>query len=147
MLLPSCIPSPNVIALLQSTLSIGVAVTLLVVVILPSIRRVLSGEKIVISKMLGARYGAGRVSATGQQNTGMTTPTRASFLLPPSGPILVGKGDPVPDAIAERVLRVQDALQSATNRWYELFVANLPPPLFSAYLSFLAFEKVVTERH
>lgn len=96
---------------LSTIITIGIALTTLLVVIRPHIRQVLRNEKLVLSNALGARYGL--------KSMGSPSPSasRSSFLA--SGkmhPIHIKKDDPIPESIEERMLRLHEVLRSIEDK-------------------------------
>jgi len=102
-------------------LSIGVSATALFLLVVPRIRRVMSGEKVVMTRVLDARntlVGKERVGSSGEttQNTieanGRIENDEVMF-----DRIQLKEGDALPRCIEEDVLRLQEALRTVTNRW------------------------------
>lgn len=91
---------------LLSICSIGSATSVLVLIVWPKIRRVLSGEKVVVSKLLGASYATS--SLTASTTTGEQYQIR----------ITQGKDDPLPRHLEADIVVMEALLRDVTNAWY-----------------------------
>jgi len=111
----------------RTLLSIGIAVTVLVALVLPKIRRVTSGEKVVVSTLLDARF-----STWNSDSDARTTTTNhtvgggigGSFDSSGGGTAaeevrsLLDEGDPLPRSVEKHVVHLQDILSKVTLKWY-----------------------------
>jgi hypothetical protein len=115
--------SPDVQVFLRSFLSIGIAMTVLVILIWPKLRRVWSGERVVLTTVLDARFKAPGAA---------TTPTddhRKNTLEDAAGDrIHLKEGDPLPRTIEQQVLRLHDVLRTVEDRWYATRLARFACP-------------------
>jgi hypothetical protein len=104
--------SPDVQVFLRSFLSIGIAMTVLVILIWPKLRRVWSGEKVVLTTVLDARF-----KAPGVANTPTDLRRTNAQEDPTEDRIHLKEGDPLPRAIEQQVLRLHDVLRTVEDRW------------------------------
>ena len=132
---------PDVQVFLLSLFSIGIATSILILVVLPKVRRVMSGEKVVMSTLLGARFGASTTGTTGtghsqtfhssltterdRHNDGnnslqssITRPTppaiQSSITQPVRRRTKLKEDDPLPEVVEQKILDVQTVLSSVT---------------------------------
>jgi hypothetical protein len=86
--------------------------TVIIVMILPKLRRVWSGEKVVLTTVLDVRYKTG------------STPVACNHEVKASGVaaeerIHLKEGDPLPYPVEQQVLRLYDVLRTVEDRWYD----------------------------
>jgi len=87
-------------------MGIGVSMLVLTILVLPKIKRVLSGEKVVISNVLAGKYGRrNSSSALESQSTFQQFQDR----------IVVKKDDPLPRSIETQVYEIQSLLSEIDN--------------------------------
>jgi hypothetical protein len=105
---------------LRSSCSIGVAVSLLVLIVWPKIRRVRSGEKVVMSRLLDAARGVSRTAAVGEPEPKFTVAgQKATVQL--RNRITVNIDDPIPKEVETGILAMEELFRGVTNEWYVLF--------------------------
>ena len=92
---------------LLSSCLIGSATSVLVLIVWPKIRRVLSGEKVVVSKLLGASYG-----------TSSLTTTTTTFGEENQRRITQAKDDPLPRHLEADIVVMEALLRDVSNAWY-----------------------------
>jgi hypothetical protein len=107
---------------LRSLLSIGIAMTVIIVMILPKLRRVWSGEKVVLTTVLDARYKPGSTPSAG--GTRCTHEDKASVVTAAEERIRLKEGDPLPYPVEQQVLRLYDVLRTVEDRWYVSMFAS-----------------------
>jgi hypothetical protein len=93
---------------LRSSCIICVAMSVLVIIVWPKIRRVLSGEKVVVSGLLGSNLTSSAFSSPKAESRNRIT---------------VNKDDPIPKKIEAGILAMEELLQGVTNCWY-VFLIN-----------------------
>lgn len=118
--------NPSATAGLYITVMVAIAMITNTCVVLPKIRRVLSGEPVVVTKLLRDmnRYGSvARSDGTATKkhqgdlvarSDGTATDNDQHF--PPSVRIL--PKDPIPDAMEKHLHRLKDVIGIITNQWY-----------------------------
>lgn len=87
---------------------------MLVLIVWPKIRRVLSGEKVVVSKLLGASYGTSSLTTTttfGEENQKRITQA---------------KDDPLPRHLEGDIVVMEALLRDISNAWYVLTDPSIP---------------------
>lgn len=94
--------------------------TVIIVMILPKLRRVWSGEKVVLTNVLEARFKAGSTPAAGDSRGNHEGKTAAA-----DERIKLKEGDPLPYPIEQQVLRLHDVLRTVEDRWYDDAVFQL----------------------
>lgn len=84
---------------------------MLVLIVWPKIRRVLSGEKVVMSKLLGASYGTSSLTSTtyGEENQRRITQA---------------KDDPLPRHLEADIVVMEALLRDISNAWYVILTAS-----------------------
>lgn len=101
-------------------LSIGVAASVMLIIVRPKMHRVLSGEVVVVSTLLGARFSANRstqVPSSSHEETETETPVNIGGKVhQPEKRIRLKKGDPLPSNVETRILDVQSTLRSVTDK-------------------------------
>jgi hypothetical protein len=90
---------------LMSSCLIGPATSVLVLIVWPKIRRVLSGEKVVVSKLLGASYGTSSLTMTTFGEESQRRITQA-------------KDDPLPRHLEANIVVMEALLRDVKNTWY-----------------------------
>jgi hypothetical protein len=101
---------------LLSCVSVGVPGTVLYVIIWPKVRRVLSGDKVVVSSLLGSKYSGTQMSAEPlikDNSLQQGSPAPANKPL-----IQIRPDDPIPSHIEKQIFALQGILRHATNQWY-----------------------------
>lgn len=99
--------------------------TLLVIVVWPKIRRVQSGEKVVMSRLLGAARGFSNSSPTPTLAAG--EPESKVSLAGQNATaqirnrITVNRDDPMPKEVETGILAMEELFRGVTNEWYVLF--------------------------
>jgi hypothetical protein len=89
---------------------------MLVIIVWPKVRRVLSGEKVVISMLLGAN---------------MTTPESKftlagqNAIVQNSNRITVNRDDPIPMEVESGILAMEELLRGVANEWYVFFCCRV----------------------
>ena len=91
--------------------------SLLVVIVWPKIRRVRSGEKVVMSRLLDAANGVSRTAAAGEPESKFTVPVTEQI----RNRITVNRDDPIPKEVETGILAMEELLRGVTNEWYVLF--------------------------
>jgi len=97
--------------ILNASVSIGIAVSVVYLIVFPKVLRVLSGEKIVVSQMLGSRYSMKAASTT--EFTSEAAPPEQA---PSKQQIAVGQDDPLPPQIESKIFQVQGLLRCIMNQ-------------------------------
>jgi hypothetical protein len=108
---------------LRSSCSIGVSVSVLVIIVWPKIRRVRSGEKVVISGLLGATRFSTPSSTPSNTAAGELESPRAgqNAIAQNRNRVSVNRGDPMPKELETGILAMGELLRSVTNEWYVFF--------------------------
>lgn len=88
-------------------MSIGIGTTDLVIIVLPKIRRVWSGEKLVITNVLDSRFKPAMPSGTSEESRNSE-----------SERVCLKVGDPLPRTIEQHVLNLHDVLRLVEHKWY-----------------------------
>jgi hypothetical protein len=96
---------------LLSSCLIGSATSVLVLIVWPKIRRVLSGEKVVLSKLLGASYGTSSLTTTTLEGGNQRRITQA-------------KDDPLPRHLEADIVVMEALLRDISNAWYVVLTAE-----------------------
>jgi hypothetical protein len=84
---------------------------MLVLIVWPKIRRVLSGEKVVVSKLLGSSFGTSSLSST---TTGEENQRR----------ITQAKDAPLPRRLEADIVVTEALLRDVTNAWYVVLTCS-----------------------
>lgn len=98
-------------------LSLGFSVTLLTFIIVPKIRRVMSGEKVVISNILGSRFNRAPPSNTSSEGTHENEIVACNGQLHSLSRIPVGEYDPLPSFIEKNVMDLETVCRQVTAKW------------------------------
>jgi len=116
--------SPDIQVFFQTLLSIGIATVTLVVIVIPKIRRVRNGDKVVIAKLLDSGYTGSSSSDGVQSHPTLGSETPGDGHGPPQnattqvvGRIVLHDNDPIPRSIEEQLLKLQGVLRSVTSKW------------------------------
>jgi hypothetical protein len=90
----------------------GIAATLLWVLVMPKLRRVASGEKVVVSALLDSRYNSSTSSTeSSEQKSSLSSST-------PIGTLKTIKlGDAVPRSMEVEIHRLSETLQAVQTLW------------------------------
>lgn len=118
--------NPSATAGLYITLMVAIAMITNTCVVLPKIRRVLSGEPVVVTKLLRDmnRYGSvARSDGTATNNDqrgSVARPDGTAANTDQRDPPLVRilPNDPIPDAMEKHLHRLKDVISIITNQWY-----------------------------
>lgn len=102
---------------LWSCVSIGVAGSVLVLIVWPKVNRVRSGEKVVVSGLLGSRYSMKIPSATESRYESDRSMMESAPDLGKRERIQVNEDDPVPPGIETKILDMQGLFRRVTNQW------------------------------
>lgn len=87
--------------------------TVIIVMILPKLRRVWSGEKVVLTTVLNDRYKVGSTPVAGDSPCNHEDKAAVA-----DERIHLKEGDPLPFPIEQQVLRLHGVLRTVENRWY-----------------------------
>jgi hypothetical protein len=93
-------------------------VSLLVVIVWPKIRRVRSGEKVVMSRLLNAAGGVGSSPSTPQAAATLAGQNATAQI---KNRITVNRDDPIPKEVETSILAMEELFRGVTNEWYVLF--------------------------
>jgi uncharacterized membrane protein len=112
--------SPDVQVFLRSFLSIGIAMTDIIILIWPKLRRVWSGEKVVLSHVLDARFKTAGIPASPPASHGSREEKAMdqAALAVADNRIRLKEGDPLPTSVEHQVLRLHDVLRTVEDCWY-----------------------------
>ena len=102
----------------RALFSIGISTLVLVILVLPKIKRVSSGEKVIVTNLLANTFRRGTDSTT------LTHPAESQSTFNTGGRqfqdrIIVKKDDPLPPSIEAQVFEVQDLLGEIDSRCQE----------------------------
>ena len=103
--------SPDALVFMWELASYGVALSVLIFFIWPKIQRVMSGEKVVVTNILSARFDSMARQSTEHSESGDRQSTGTYTI---GETIKVGKDDPIPRSVETRVLVLQDVLREIT---------------------------------
>jgi hypothetical protein len=87
--------------------------TVIIVLILPKLRRVWSGEKVVLTTVLDARFKAPPTPVAGDPRGNHEGKAAAAA----DERINLNEGDPLPYPIEQQVLRLHDVIRAVEDRW------------------------------
>jgi hypothetical protein len=99
--------------------------SLLVVIVWPKIRRVRSGEKVVMSRLLNAARGASSspstpTAAAGEPESNFTVAGQ-NATAQIRNRITVNRDDPIPKEVETGILAMEELFRGVTNEWYVFF--------------------------
>jgi hypothetical protein len=95
----------------MSSCLIGPATSVLVLIVWPKIRRVLSGEKVIVSKLLGASYGTSSMTMTSFGEESQRRITQA-------------KDDPLPQHLEADIVVMEALLREVKDAWYVVLTVS-----------------------
>jgi hypothetical protein len=108
--------------ILQGGWSLLVPMSVLTMIVFPKVQRVLSGEKVVVSSMVGGRFSINQsaMEAPWQQQTPIETTDTTSSTGQRPGPLLrkisLGVDDPLPQELEGLLFNVQNVLRGVTTK-------------------------------
>lgn len=97
----------------------GLSISMLVNIVLPKIRRVLSGEKVVLTHLLN--QGVGRdddAAAMNRRPTAMMQSTPTTPMYTAADIIKLKREDPLPPSLEREIFAVQSLLGQVSKLWY-----------------------------